>query len=59
MDLTYLYAVVAFLATTLELASALTGRFIQRSQTASAGYLGRRQRQLTTKSRQPEQTHGG
>ncbi len=29
MDLTYLFAVVAFLGTSFELATALTGRFVQ------------------------------
>jgi hypothetical protein len=29
MDLTYLFALVAFLGTSFELAAALTGRFIQ------------------------------
>jgi hypothetical protein len=44
MDLTYLYAVVALLGTTFELAAVLTGRFVQRKdralrkpRTASAG----------------------
>jgi hypothetical protein len=34
MDLTYLFAVVAFLGTSLELASALTGRLVQRKNYA-------------------------
>jgi hypothetical protein len=44
MDLTYLFAVVALLGTSFELAAALTGRFVQRKahafrkpQTTSAG----------------------
>lgn len=44
MDLTYLFAVVAFLGTSFELAAVLTGRFVQRKdaalrkpQTTSAG----------------------
>ncbi|HEV7877865.1 hypothetical protein [Bradyrhizobium sp.] len=44
MDLTYLFAVVAFLGTSFELAATLTGRFVQRKdralrkpQTTSAG----------------------
>jgi hypothetical protein len=48
MDLTCLYAVVAFLGTSFQLAAALTGRFVQRGapavqkpQTASAGHAGR------------------
>jgi hypothetical protein len=34
MDLTYLFAVVAFLGTSFELAAALTGRFAQRTDHA-------------------------
>ena len=34
MDLTYLFAVVAFLGTSFELAAALTGRFVQRKDRA-------------------------
>jgi hypothetical protein len=34
MDLTYLFAVAAFLGTSFELAAALTGRFAQRTDHA-------------------------
>ena len=65
MDLNNLYAVLAFLGTTLEMRSALTGLFGQRKghalgepTTTAAGYASRSRQHLITESRQPRPQPG-